>query len=135
MNDLPFGYSYARGSENSPLLKLIFPNLLRIGRNNSRSLSGPIKLPNSEKDMLDKIQKAYDVFYKVWNTSMIPMLMKTHGKWLNGSDELKVGDLVFFRKTENELSSEWTVGKVFDVDSLTGIVYVNQTLDYETYDR
>ena len=116
MNDLPFGYSYARGSENSPLLKLIFPNLLRIGRNNSRSLSGPIKLPNSEKDMLDKIQKAYDVFYKVWNTSMIPMLMKTHGKWLNGSDELKVGDLVFFRKTENELSSEWTVGKVFDVE-------------------
>ena len=27
------------------------------------------------------------------------------------------------------------IGKVFDVDSLTGIVYVNQTLDYETYDR
>ena len=27
------------------------------------------------------------------------------------------------------------IGKVFDVDSLTGIVYVNQTLDYETHDR
>ena len=32
MNNLPIGFSYGRDSDNSPLLKLIFPNMLRCGR-------------------------------------------------------------------------------------------------------
>ena len=40
MNNLPMGFSYARDANNSPLLKLIFPNMLRIGGMNSSPLLG-----------------------------------------------------------------------------------------------
>ena len=123
INDLPFGFSYSRSSENTPLLKLIFPNLLRIGRNNSRSLNGPIKLPKDVEDLMKNVKKAYDAFYKVWNTSAIPLLMKMNSKWVDGDSEIKVGDIVYFRKQENELASEWTLGKVDQVEvSKDGIV-------------
>ena len=32
INNLPMGFSYAHDSDNSPLLKLIFSNMLRVGR-------------------------------------------------------------------------------------------------------
>ena len=116
INNLPMGYSYARDSDNSPLLKLIFPNMLRIGRNNSRALEGPIKLPKGPDYLMKKVEKAYDVFYKLWNVTMIPKLMKMH-RWFDTKDVLlREGDIVYFRKVENELSSKWTVGRVSDVE-------------------
>jgi hypothetical protein len=47
LNNLPLGYSYGRDSDNSPLLKLIFPNMLKIGRLNSRALDGPVRIQNA----------------------------------------------------------------------------------------
>ena len=114
MNNLPMGYSFGRDSDNSPLLKLIFPNMLRVGRNNSRALDGPIRMPSGPGDLMKKVEKAYNVFYKLWNVTMIPKLMKMH-KWFDGKAELKVGDIIYFRKTESELSSKWTVGKVSEI--------------------
>ena len=32
INDMPLGFSYGRDSNNTPLLKLITPNLMKIGR-------------------------------------------------------------------------------------------------------
>ena len=114
MNNLPMGFSYARDANNSPLLKLIFPNMLRIGRMNTRSLDGPIKLPSGPKDLMEKVEKAYTMFYRLWNITMVPRLMKMH-KWFDGKAEIKVGDIVYFRKVESELSSKWTVGRVTEV--------------------
>ena len=52
LNNLPFGFTYGKHSDNSPLLKLIFPNLLRIGTNNNRALSSPVKLPKNTDELL-----------------------------------------------------------------------------------
>ena len=52
LNNLPFGFTYGKHSDNSPLLKLIFPNLLRIGRNNNRALSSLVKLPKNQGELL-----------------------------------------------------------------------------------
>ena len=52
LNNLPFGFTYGKLSDNSPLLKLIFPNLLRIGRNNNHALSSPVKLPKNTGELL-----------------------------------------------------------------------------------
>ena len=114
MNNLPMGFRYARDANNSPLLKLIFPNMLRVGRINTRSLDGPIKLPSGPKDLMEKVEKAYTMFYKLWNITMVPRLMKMH-KWFDGKALIKVGVIVYFRKVESELSSKWTVGKVTNV--------------------
>ena len=114
LNNLPIGYSYKQ-SGNSPTLQLIFPNLLKLGRNNNRSLDGPIKLPKSTNDLLAKINRAYEVFYDLWNKVMIPKMMKST-KWFNNKDEnITIDTIVYFKKTDNELSESWTVGRVVDV--------------------
>ena len=114
MNNLLMGFSYGRDSDNSPLLKLIFPNMLRCGRMNTRALSGPVRLPKNPGELVEKIEKGYSVFFKLWNTTMVPKLMK-QSKWYNNMEELKVNDIVYFRKVESELSSKWTVGKIVNV--------------------
>ena len=43
--------------------------------------------------------------------AIIPKLI-AQPKWFSSSPELKPGDVVYFRKTENELSSNWIVGQV-----------------------
>ena len=142
INNLPMGFSYGRDSNNSPLLKLIFPNMLRTGRMNRRALNGPVRLPKGPGELLEKIEKSYEVFFKLWNTTVIPKLMKQN-KWFNSMEELKVNDIVYFRKEESELSSKWTVGKVVNVvRSKDGMVrratieYQNSTEDFaRTTDR
>ena len=123
MNNLPLGYSYSRDDNNSPLFKLIYPNMLRMGRNNRRALDGIVKMPSSPKDLMEKVNKAYTVFYKLWNTTMIPKLMK-YTKWHDEEDAtLKIDDIVFFQKKESELSSRWSIGKIKEViHSKDGVV-------------
>ena len=115
LNNLPFGFGYGRKADNSPLLKLIYPNLLRLGRNNSRSLDSIIKFPKTPGDLMKKVEKAYETFYELWNTVLIPKMMRA-SKW-HSDDELKIvpGDIVYFKKVENELNNKWTVGKVSEV--------------------
>ena len=115
LNNLPIGFSYGRDSDNTPLLKLITPNMMRVGRLNSRALDGPVRFPTGPKDVMKKVEEIYDAFFKVWNLSMVPRLIP-QPKWFKESPELKVEDIVYFQKTENELSSDWTVGQI---DSVT----------------
>ena len=136
INNLPLGYAYGRDGDNSPLLRLIFPNMLKIGRLNSRALDGPVRMPKNPGELMEKIEKGYSAFFKVWNTSMVPKLMKQN-KWFDNKSELQVDDIVYFRKVENELSSKWTVGKIVRVvKSRDGLVrrafvqYQNSTEDF-----
>ena len=65
---------------------------------------------------MDKIVGAYESFFKVWNTSLIPKMMKA-SKWSAGKSEpLLVRDIVYFKKVENNISSSWTVGKVVSIE-------------------
>ena len=114
INNLPLGYSYGRDGDNSPILRLIFPNMLKVGRMNRRSLDGPIRLPKNPGELMKRIEKGYDMFFKLWNTAMIPKLMKQK-KWFGGKVELTVGDIVYFQKVESEWSSKWTIGKIVEV--------------------
>ena len=93
LNNLPLGFSYGRDSDNSPLLKLIFPNMLKIGRLNTRALNGPVRLPKGPGELMKRIEKGYSAFFKIWNTSLIPKLMKM-SKWHDTKDQLKVGDII-----------------------------------------
>ena len=63
---------------------------------------------------MEKIDKAYSAFFSIWNTTMLPKLMKMH-KWYKSDEQLVVGDIVYFQKDESVLSSVWTVGRVTDV--------------------
>ena len=116
------GFSYGRSDDNTPLLKLITPNMLRLGRLNSRVLDGPVRFPTGPKDLMQNVERLYDAFFKVWNVVMVPKLIP-QPKWFKDGVELKVEDVVYFQKTESELSSSWTVGQVDSViKSRDGVV-------------
>ena len=107
---------YGRDSDNSPLLKLIFPNMMKVGRINSRSLEGPIRLPKGPKELMKKIEETYDVFYQVWNTTQIPKLLKLN-KWYDEKENLKVGDVIYFPKEDGKVTSKWTMGVIDSVET------------------
>ena len=111
INNIPLGFSYGRDADNTPLLKLITPNLLKIGRLHSRALDGPVRFPSGPKDLMVKVEQVYDAFFKIWNATLVPKLVP-QPKWFKESPELKPGDIIYFQKSENELSSDWTVGMV-----------------------
>ena len=106
--------AYGRSDDNTPILKLLTPNLMKVGRLHNRSLNGPIKMPEGPKDLMVKVEEIYKSFYKLFNTAIVPKLI-AQPKWFSSSPELKPGDVVYFRKTENELSSDWTVGQVENI--------------------
>ena len=114
LNCLPLGYSYGRDANNTPLLKIITPNMMRMGRLNSRSLWGPMKFASGPKDYLKKVQDTYEAFYRIWNITMVPKLI-AQPKWFADSPEIKANDVVMFRKVDNDLSSDWTVGQIDSV--------------------
>ena len=68
---------------------------------------------------IEKIEKAYSTFFKIWNTTMIPKLMMLD---LYKSDEklfdtkhLMVEDIPYFKMDESEVFYELTVDKVTDL--------------------
>ena len=138
LNNLPMGFSYGR-ADNTPLLRLITPNMLRLGRLNSRVLDGPVRFPTGPKDLMQNVEKIYDAFFRIWNVTMVPKLIP-QPKWFREGVELKQEDVVYFRKVESELSSSWTVGQVDSViKSKDGIIrraivrYYNHTENFPRY--
>ena len=119
LNNTPLGYSYGRDSNNSPILKIITPNFLRVGRINSRSLAEPLKFPSGPGDYMKRVNELYLEFFKIWNVSVFPKMIP-QTKWWRDGPELKVEDVILFQKTSPgqgvQWSDEWTVGQV---DSVT----------------
>ena len=115
LNNLPIGFSYGKDADNTPLLKIITPNLMKLGRLNSRAVDGPVRFPTGPKDMMVKVEEVFDTFFQLWNISYVPKLIP-QPKWFKESHELKPEDVVYFQKRESDLSSKWTVGQV---DSIT----------------
>ena len=73
-------------------------------------------MPKNPGELIDKIVGVYESFFEVWNTSLIPEMMRA-SKWSVGrSEPLLVGDIVYFKKIENDISSSWTVGKVVSLE-------------------
>ena len=52
-------------------------------------------------------------------------------KWYDGKESVIPGDICYFRKVENELSSSWTIGKVIDVVHSKDGVVRRATIEYQ----
>ena len=113
-NNLPIGFSHSRYQDNTELLKILTPNMLRVGKVNSRALQGPIRLPASKKELLEHVEKLYSGWFKIFKNTVVPRLIH-QPKWFKIDQDLKEKDLVYFQKQESALSSPWTVGEVDQV--------------------
>ena len=110
-NNLPLGYRYDRGQDNTMVLKMIVPNMLRLGRINSRAIDGPVRLTNDNRLILGQIQDKFAAWYKIWCQVYVPKLMAQKKNYKNDRD-LKIDDIVYYQKKESELSSPWVIGRV-----------------------
>ena len=113
-NNLPIGYSYARDQDNTELLKILTPNMLRVGRINSRALQGPIRLPVDKKEMLEVVETTYEGWFKIFKETVVPKLIR-QPKWFKIERDIKEKDLVYFKKKDSLISSEWKIGQVDQV--------------------
>ena len=114
-NSVPIGYSYGRDQDNSAILKIICPNMMRMGRTNQRTLDGPVRLARGAREMVEKVEELYDAWFRVWQDSVVPKLM-FQPKWHNKDCDLTEGDLVYFQKEgDSQLDNQWTIGKVDQV--------------------
>ena len=114
-NALPLGYHQHERAGGSPLLKLICPNHLRVGRINSRTLDGPMRLPTDKEEYLGVVRQKYDAWFKIWCDTYVPHLLH-QPKWFNSDKDLLVGDLVYFLKKDSKLASKWILGMVEEID-------------------
>ena len=124
MNNTPFGYTLSRQESNTPLLKLISPQMMRMGRINSRQPIGPFKLPEAPKSMLDRVESCYKLWYKEYqDTLMLKYLLELQPKWFRTTKDVKVNDCVLFRKSEGKLDGAWQLGTIEEiVTSKDGII-------------
>ena len=113
-NSVPIGYSYDRDQDNTAILKMITPNMLKMGRTNQRTLDGPIRLARGSRELLEKVEALYDSWFKVWQDTVVPKLL-FQPKWYDSDKDLQEGDLVYFQKKDSKLSNKWVIGKVDQV--------------------
>ena len=102
INDFPLGYdSFISDLEN---LDILTPNRLILGRNNDRSLSGPLCVTNKTNKIIEANCETFS-----WLTGYVPLLM-SQTKWLSRDRRLVVGDIVLFKKTEKEYANQYQYG-------------------------
>ena len=113
-NSVPIGFSYDRDLDNTGTLKIICPNMLRMGRSNQRTLDGPIRLARGARELLDRVETLYDTWFKIWQDVVVPKLI-FQPKWFDGDRDLQEQDLVYFQKKEGHLDNKWIVGRIEQV--------------------
>ena len=113
-NSLPIGYSYDRDQDNTRLLKIICPNMLKMGHKNQRQLEGPIRLARGTRELLEKVESLYYSWFTIWRDTVVPKIM-FQPKWYNSDKDLKEEDLVYFQKKEGKVDQPWTIGRVEQV--------------------
>ena len=131
-NNAPLGFSHGRDADNGPILKTISPNMMRVGRNNARSLEGNFRLPSGGSEMVDKVDKLYKAWFRLWKDAVVPTLIR-QPKWFQTDKHLKPGDLVYFQKDPSKLSSVWVMGRVDQVNRSTDGLIREVTVAYRNY--
>ena len=112
INNLPV----AIGNEVDDLenLDLITPNRLRLARNNNRSPVGPLDVTGRIDKLLQLKTDAFQAWWECWLTSALPKLVPTP-KWFRNDEDIQVGDIVLFNRSEGSLIGDYRYGIVDDV--------------------
>ena len=114
VNSIPIGFYYHQSGGSNELLRILTPNSLKLVTNSDRAPVGLFNIPNNPLDIMENIQQKYEAWYQVWNEQYIPLVMERQ-KWHFRQDNLKPGDIVYFKLTESKMSANWVLGKVEEV--------------------
>ena len=109
INNLPIGLKNLTSDLEN--LDLITPNRLILGRNNNRSPNAPITLCNDHKRLIDRNATIFRAWFKAWLTSYVPTLIE-RPKWHKTDEEVSIGDIVLFLKSEKEYDEQYQYGQI-----------------------
>ena len=99
INDLPLAIgNVVSDIENFDIL---MPNRSMKGRNNNRSPSGPLYVSGKPGKILESNFEIFKPWFECWMISHVPRLMD-QPKWFNSDKDVKVGDIVLFRKNDKD---------------------------------
>ena len=112
INNLPIGLG--NKCEDLENLDLITPNRLLLGRNNNRSPTGPLVLSRDVKKIIQTISDIFNAWFKSWMVSYVPTLVEKP-KWFENDNEISVGDVVLFSKSDKEFENQYQYGIVKSV--------------------
>ena len=121
INNLPLGLgNKAESIEN---LDILTPNRLLLGRNNERSPTGTLSVTDDYSKMLQSNARIFKAWFKAWLISYVPELIK-QTKWFKSDEQLKVGDVVLFLKSDKVFETLYQYGMVKNVyQSRDGFVH------------
>ena len=112
VNNLPV----AIGNETQDLecIDLITPNRLRLGRNNERSPIGPIDITDKFDNILKMNNNIFNSWWEAWLIAAVPKLVP-QPKWFRNDQNISVGDVVLFSKSDSSLAGLYQFGMVDEV--------------------
>ena len=114
LNDLPIARASGR-SVQRPEYSILTPNRLLLGRNNARSLAGPLILDSRLSTSFGRALEAQECFYNMLKDQIVFLIPKS--KWYT-SDEVFPNDYVLFFLDDSPLKSStrpWHLGRVLSV--------------------
>ena len=125
LNNLPI----CLGSKTDDLdhLDLITPSRLLLGRNNQRSLSGPVTITGPSR-LMDQMEAAQKAWWNAWKQEKLVDFIPQPTKWRKTTENIKIGDIVVFLKSGQDVKLGeplWKYGRVVETEvSRDGLVRV-----------
>ena len=86
-----------------------------LGRNNDRCPTHPLELSQDQKRIIEANAKIFRAWFNSWLISYVPTLIE-HPKWFAYDNEVLVGDVVLFLKSEQEFDQQYQYGIVKSVN-------------------
>ena len=116
LNNLPI--CLGSKTENLDNLDLITPQRLISGMNNSRAPQGPCRIEAPSR-LIKQMDKVYESWWRNWTMEKIINYIPRPPQWTKNTYQPKIGDIVIFRKDENDKqmgSRVWRTGRVKELD-------------------
>ena len=116
LNNLPI--CLGSKTENLDNLDLITPQRLISGLNNSRAPQGPCRI-DAPSRLIKQMETVYESWWKNWTMEKVINYIPRPPQWCKNSYQPKIGDIVIFRKDENDNvmgSRVWRTGRVKELD-------------------
>jgi len=117
LNNLPIARASSTGITR-PEWTILTPNRLLLGRNNKRSMIGPLVIDATPSLALERLQAAQEEWYRIFTRQL--HLFVPSPKWFH-SDDVQIGDVVLFFLSEHMKASgtTWHYGMVTAISGLT----------------
>ena len=112
INNLPIGLG--NKTDQVENLDILTPNHLILGRNNDRCPTHPFELSSDHKKIIDSNVRIFRAWFNTWLVSYVPSLID-RPKWFESDDQVSVGDVVLFLKSEQEFDLQYQYGLVKSV--------------------